>query len=108
MSPGFNPDHVDPFVYVDHIQLQSLQKLSRFSEGAGHYTALIWANTDEVGCGFTYYTEKIGPFDAWKSLVVCNYAKGGNYAGQPMYKIGEPCTECDDGYACENDLCVKQ
>ena len=24
-----------------------------------------------------------------------------------MYKIGEPCTECDEGYTCEDDLCAK-
>jgi len=93
VSPGFNPNNVDPFV---------------FDSGAGHYTMLIWADTDEVGCGYTYYKEQVGPFLAYKSLMVCNYAKGGNAAGKPMYKIGAACSQCDDGYTCESDLCVKQ
>ena len=40
-------------------------------------------------------------------MLVCNYAKGGNIIGTPMYKIGEPCSQCDDGYTCESDLCSK-
>ena len=51
--------------------------------------------------------EQVGPFLAYKQMIVCNYAIGGNAAGKPMYKIGEPCSECDSGYTCENDLCVK-
>jgi len=92
VAPGFNANHVDPFV---------------FNSGAGHYTQVVWADTDEIGCGYTYYSEKIGPFDAWKSLVVCNYGIGGNAAGKPMYKIGAACSACEDGYTCDGDLCAK-
>ena len=49
----------------------------------------------------------MGPFKAYKALTVCNYAVGGNYAGKPMYKIGAACSECDAGYSCEDDLCMK-
>ena len=51
--------------------------------------------------------EQVGPFKAYKALTVCNYAVGGNYAGKPMYKIGAACSECDAGYSCEDDLCMK-
>ena len=52
--------------------------------------------------------EQVGPFLAYKQLVVCNYAKGGNAAGKAMYKLGEPCSECDDGFTCDGDLCARQ
>ena len=29
--------------------------LARFSAGAGHYTQLVWAESEELGCGYTYY-----------------------------------------------------
>ena len=27
----------------------------RFSYGAGHYTQVVWADTEELGCGMVYY-----------------------------------------------------
>ena len=33
--------------------------MCRYSEGAGHYTQVVWAETEEVGCGFVYYTVSI-------------------------------------------------
>ena len=105
----------------------------RFNYDAGHYTQVVWAETEEIGCGFTYYSvrlshqydiasgfeihywiilhikifkEPVGPFLAYKSLTICNYAKGGNAAGKAMYKIGTACDECDTGYSCEDSLCA--
>ena len=92
VSPGFSPANVNPFV---------------FSYDAGHYTQVVWAETDEIGCGFSYYSEQVGPFLAYKALTVCNYAIGGNDAGKPMYKIGTACSECEAGYSCDEDLCAK-
>jgi len=92
VSPGFSSSNVDPFV---------------FSYDAGHYTQVVWADTEEVGCGFTYYAEQVGPFLAYKSLTICNYAKGGNVAGQAMYKTGAACSQCGDGYSCQDSLCTK-
>jgi len=89
-SPGFNNAHINPFV---------------FSHDAGHYTQVVWAETEEIGCGWTYYAEQVGPFLAYKSLTICNYAKG-NAATRPMYLAGAACTACPDGYTCEDDLCT--
>ena len=36
-NPGFNPAHVNPFQYTS---------------GVGHYTQIVWANTDRVGKSF--------------------------------------------------------
>ena len=51
--------------------------VSRFSYGAGHYTQMAWADTDELGCGMVHY--KGGQY--YETLIVCNYAKGGNFEG---------------------------
>ena len=51
--------------------------------------------------------EKVGPFNAYKQLVVCNYAKNGNTLSKPMYLQGEACSQCPDGYTCEDALCAK-
>ena len=36
-DPGFNPDNIDPYI---------------FTKGTGHYTQVVWADTQEVGCGW--------------------------------------------------------
>ena len=54
---------------------------SRFSYGAGHYTQVVWAESEELGCGMVYY--KGSSF--WETLVVCNYAVAGNLQGNPYH-----------------------
>ena len=51
--------------------------VSRFSPGANHYTLMVWADTEELGCGMVYYRGDL----YYETLLVCNYAKGGNIAG---------------------------
>jgi len=90
-NPGFDPADIQPF---------------KFGYGTGHYTQVVWAETSQVGCGWAYYSE-----GGWqRSLVVCNYAKAGNYIGQTMYQVGEPCSQCPSGTVCRDSdkLCVQQ
>lgn len=51
------------------------------SDGAGHYTQVVWRATTTVGCARTTCT-KNGM--SWV-LVSCNYAPRGNVLGQPVY-----------------------
>lgn len=44
----------------------------------GHYTQIIWGNTQRVGCGMAYCAEG-------EQLWVCNYDPPGNYLGQRPY-----------------------
>ncbi len=44
---------------------------------AGHYTAMVWQNTHEVGCGFV----ATGQID----ILVCRYNPAGNIVGQMPY-----------------------
>ena len=32
-----------------------LTELFRFNSGTGHYTQVVWAATEELGCGMVYY-----------------------------------------------------
>lgn len=52
------------------------------STGCGHYTQVVWRNTQRVGCGFAQ-CQAAGGFtdDLW----VCNYDPPGNYVGQAPY-----------------------
>lgn len=54
-------------------------------EDIGHYTQLVWATTDKIGCGLTQYRDEDG--DLVNNLV-CNYGEGGNVSGKPIYKTG--------------------
>ncbi|XP_078334905.1 peptidase inhibitor R3HDML-like [Crassostrea virginica] len=74
----------------------------------GHYTQVVWANSEFVGCASNTCPTFEGlpsSFDAG-TIVVCNYGQGGNYNGQQPYMTGTPCTSCPRGYSCTNDLCV--
>eukprot|EP00090_Calanus_glacialis_P014195 TRINITY_DN22915_c0_g1_i1.p1 TRINITY_DN22915_c0_g1~~TRINITY_DN22915_c0_g1_i1.p1 ORF type:complete len:248 (-),score=53.17 TRINITY_DN22915_c0_g1_i1:97-741(-) len=75
----------------------------KFDYNAGHYTAVVWATSEELGCGQVVYKEG----DWYKNIVVCNYARGGNMVGSAMYEAGEPCSECPSGYSCQDSLCAK-
>jgi len=86
-DPGFNSGNIDPFV---------------FSSGTGHYTQVVWADTEELGCGMVYYDD-----NGWFArLVVCNYAIGGNMIGGSMYELGDACSKCPEGTSCEDGLCA--
>ena len=47
------------------------------NETCGHYTQVVWHNTEEVGCG----KASCGSVEVW----VCNYYPPGNYIGQKPY-----------------------
>lgn len=72
---------------------------------AGHYTQLAWANTQKVGCGYTYY-QKGGWFT---KLYVCDYGPAGNILEDRMYVKGSACSACPEGTSCSRNypgLCV--
>lgn len=48
-----------------------------------HYTQLVWADTQYVGCGLVKYRD---PSNDWyNTRLICNYGPGGNVLGQPLY-----------------------
>ena len=75
-----------------------------FDSGTGHYTQLVWADTELVGCGMIYKRGSGG----YEVTTFCNYAVAGNFRGDVMYKVGGACTACPSGYSCETGLCARQ
>ncbi|XP_027814746.1 peptidase inhibitor 16 isoform X1 [Ovis aries] len=71
----------------------------------GHYTQVVWAKTERIGCG-SHFCEKLqGVEETDIHLLVCNYEPPGNVKGQRPYQEGTPCSQCPLGYHCKNSLC---
>ncbi|XP_020026100.2 peptidase inhibitor 16 isoform X1 [Castor canadensis] len=71
----------------------------------GHYTQVVWSKTERIGCG-SHFCEKLqGVEETNIQLLVCNYEPPGNVKRQRPYQEGPPCSQCPDGYHCENALC---
>jgi len=90
-SPGFDSQDISPF---------------KFSSGAGHYTQVVWADSEEIGCALVYFKDTSALLD-YNNLVVCNYASAGNFQGAVMYQSGTACSACPTGYTCQDGLCAK-
>jgi len=77
----------------------------QFSSATGHYTQVLWAESDKVGCGATSYKD-----GRWfTTLYVCNYGPNGNFIRGQMYQQGPACSACGQGFECSTDfpgLCV--
>ncbi len=75
----------------------------------GHYTQLVWANTQRIGCGSTHCTTNT-PFPGFPEwdFIVCRYAPPGNFTGEFPYVAGIVCStnaDCSDGNPCTDDVC---
>nr|CAD7195292.1 unnamed protein product [Timema douglasi] len=70
-------------------------------EKISHYTQLVWGDSYLVGCGRVVFEEKD---NVLVTRLVCNYGPGGNIIGMPLYKVGDPCSECPDNTTCKHPL----
>lgn len=63
-----------------------------YTRKAGHYSQVVWATSNKVGCGFNACE------GGWARLI-CNFKPPGNfnYHINPMYLVGEPCSKCPSG-----------
>lgn len=60
-----------------------------FSESTGHFTQLVWKNTDSVGCGAAHCNnEATGGAKGW--FMVCEYTPRGNVIGQFRDNVRKP------------------
>ncbi|KAG2501458.1 hypothetical protein HYH03_001238 [Edaphochlamys debaryana] len=59
---------------------------SGWQGGAGHYTQMVWADTTEVGCGYTLCADLVG---LWNNvgMLVCNYNPPGNILSQWYFEV---------------------
>ncbi|XP_076759286.1 venom allergen 5-like [Xylocopa sonorina] len=70
-------------MWYDEVSKMNKNQVQKFvfSENVGHYTQLVWANSDRLGCGKIVYK----PNNWTYYYVVCNYGPGGNIIGEPIY-----------------------
>ncbi|XP_043861360.1 peptidase inhibitor 16 [Dromiciops gliroides] len=71
----------------------------------GHYTQVVWANSERIGCGSQFCEKLEGVMETNIHILVCNYEPPGNVKGQKPYKEGPQCSQCQEGYECKNQLC---
>jgi len=72
-----------------------------FNYNTGHWTAMIWANTNRVGCGLVR-CPSVGKYSykyKYSYIMVCQYSPAGNMRGASAFKRGKPCSKCENGCA---------
>nr|XP_050039743.1 cysteine-rich venom protein helothermine-like [Dermacentor andersoni] len=75
---------------------------------AERFAQLIWAETRSIGCGYKQFKLKSRPSDPTKEILVCDYHPGLK-TGAPVYKQGEPCSDCGSDFECDvTKLCVEK
>jgi len=75
----------------------------------GHYTQVVWAAADKIGCAAEYcpHSTGMGGYE-----LVCQYgssvpgAHGGNMRSSTLFTTGAACSKCPSGFnRCSNKLC---
>ncbi|XP_038235573.1 peptidase inhibitor 16 [Dermochelys coriacea] len=91
--------------YSEHEHYNLTTSKCTISQMCGHYTQVVWANSERVGCGMQFCKTLHGVEDPDLYLLVCNYDPPGNVRGRKPYKEGPPCSKCPEGYTCRNSIC---
>ncbi|XP_066989603.1 CRISP/Allergen/PR-1-like isoform X2 [Macrobrachium rosenbergii] len=66
----------------------------------GHYTQVVWAKTNEIGCGGIHYSTTLnGVTYPQSKIYVCNYGEAGNFLTRPVYVRGTAASQCPNGGA---------
>uniref|UniRef100_A0A8C3RY70 Peptidase inhibitor 16 n=1 Tax=Chelydra serpentina TaxID=8475 RepID=A0A8C3RY70_CHESE len=91
--------------YNEHEHYNLTTSKCTVGQMCGHYTQVVWANSERVGCGMQFCKTLHGVEDPDLYLLVCNYDPPGNVRGRKPYKEGSPCSKCPEGYMCRNSIC---
>ncbi|KAG8338489.1 venom allergen 5-like [Homalodisca vitripennis] len=70
---------------------------SDFENTTSNYTQLAWGNTVYIGCGYTEFAMGGGTIEY---RFICNFKPKGNLPGKPVYRTGEPCSQCPPKSSC--------
>ncbi|KAF2902256.1 hypothetical protein ILUMI_03931 [Ignelater luminosus] len=75
---------------ISNTEESILNKYATTIRPTAHFTQMVWAETTQVGCGRTQFKSKT----KYCILLECLYKAAGNVIGEPVYKRGQPCSEC--------------
>lgn len=72
----------------------------------GHYTQVVWAMSEKLGCGYAECTGEIFGF-AYEVFLVCRYDPPGNFVGQAPYReassASDIATNCPSSYEADTN-----
>ncbi|XP_062587657.1 GLIPR1-like protein 1 [Saccostrea cucullata] len=71
----------------------------------GHYTQVVWADSEYLGCGVAYCRNLFRGRGGYN--YVCNYGPAGNWIGRKPFTPGKQCSRCQRGYGCYKGLCYR-
>jgi len=111
LTPGIQ----DWYDEIDHAGTYrnggTFEGFGKCSGVCGHYTQVVWAAADSIGCGVKSCPHPTGM--AGYELV-CQYGTsipgsyGGNMQSATLFTKGAPCSSCPSGFnQCSNGLCSK-
>ncbi|XP_048728208.1 GLIPR1-like protein 1 [Ostrea edulis] len=81
-------------------------KKNKCSGVCGHYTQVVWATSEYVGCAVAYCPRFFKGRGGYN--YVCNYGPRGNWRRKKPYIPGLQCSRCPRGYTCQKGLCAKK
>ncbi|KAI5646496.1 cysteine-rich secretory protein family domain-containing protein [Phthorimaea operculella] len=119
-APGLTPLALVDVWYMELLNVNA-SVLPRYKKskdaGYSHYdyfTQLVWAKSNQVGCGGVKFKERLQDLGNDKKRavyrLVCNFAPAGNVVNQTVYDDGPPCSRCPDE-TCDSvykALCVRR
>jgi hypothetical protein len=72
-----------------------------FNSATGHFTQIIWATTNQIGCGFSQLRD--ADTGRYRNIIVCEYGPVGNILTRPIYaKSSVQECKCPTNYSCGN------
>ncbi|KAL5103140.1 Peptidase inhibitor 15 [Taenia crassiceps] len=74
----------------------------------GHYTQIIWASTNQLGCAMRRCDGIRSDWDNPQYLSVCQYLPEGNKYRQRPYEYGRSCSGCSEGQFCYRNQCSEE
>ncbi|CAH1179406.1 unnamed protein product [Phaedon cochleariae] len=103
-SSALNSDLSFIIDWYNNVDTFARNKVNNFqvkpSSALSQYTQLIWAETYQIGCARVAFQRGSGSNVTYREHFICNYGPMGNIPRHPVYKIGEPCSNCPDGTGC--------
>ncbi|GJQ85547.1 hypothetical protein Trydic_g10846 [Trypoxylus dichotomus] len=69
-----------------------LMKYARSEKMVGHFTQVIWASTEFLGCSRVTWTDKDADQFKFRYHLLCNYSPAGNFYEARVYEFGTGCT----------------